>query len=165
MNADSLVDAFGVVSGDVMNFSYLILKPLELTLNKYVGMMDKMDDPEFMTNFLRMEKWVFDSPDQAGENLRQFIKDLYQENKLIKNELVVGGQTVNLKNITMPLLCACAEYDHLVPLSASRPLVDAVGSADTQFISFKTGHIGMYVSSQSQKNIAPQIVEWVKARS
>lgn len=165
MNADSLVDAFGVVPGDVMNFSYLILKPLELTLNKYVGMMDKMDDPEFMTNFLRMEKWVFDSPDQAGENLRQFIKDLYQENKLIKNELVVGGQTVNLKNITMPLLCACAEYDHLVPLSASRPLVDAVGSADTQFISFKTGHIGMYVSSQSQKNIAPQIVEWVKARS
>lgn len=165
MNADSLVDAFGVVPGDVMNFSYLILKPLELTLNKYVGMMDKMDDPEFMTNFLRMEKWVFDSPDQAGENLRQFIKDLYQENKLIKNELVVGGKTVNLKNITMPLLCACAEYDHLVPLSASRPLVDAVGSADTQFVSFKTGHIGMYVSSQSQKNIAPQIVEWIKARS
>ena len=165
MNADSLVDAYGVVPGDVMNFSYLILKPLELTLNKYVGMMDKMDDPEFMTNFLRMEKWVFDSPDQAGENLRQFIKDLYQENKLIKNELVIGGQTVNLKNITMPLLCACAEYDHLVPLSASRPLVEAVGSTDTQFVSFKTGHIGMYVSSQSQKNIAPQIVEWVKARS
>lgn len=165
MNADSLVDAYGVVPGDVMNFSYLILKPLELTLNKYVGMMDKMDDPEFMTNFLRMEKWVFDSPDQAGENLRQFIKDLYQENKLIKNELVIGGETVNLKNITMPLLCACAEYDHLVPLSASRPLVEAVGSTDTQFVSFKTGHIGMYVSSQSQKNIAPQIVEWVKARS
>lgn len=165
MNADSLVDAYGVVPGDVMNFSYLILKPLELTLNKYIGMIDKMDDPEFMTNFLRMEKWVFDSPDQAGENLRQFIKDLYQDNKLIKNELVIGGQTVNLKNITMPLLCACAEYDHLVPLSASRPLVEAVGSEDTQFISFKTGHIGMYVSSQSQKSVAPQIIEWIKARS
>lgn len=165
MNVDSLVDAYGVVPGDVMNYVYLILKPLELTMNKYIGMVDKMDNPEFLTNFMRMEKWVFDSPDQAGETLRQFIKDLYQGNKLIKNELVLGGKEVNLKNITMPLLCACAEYDHLVPLSASRPLIDAVGSSDTQFISFKTGHIGMYVSSQSQKAIAPQILEWVKARS
>lgn len=165
MNIDSLVDAYGVVPGDVMNFSYLILKPLELTMNKYVGMVDKMDNPEYMTNFMRMEKWVFDSPDQAGETLRQFIKDLYQGNKLIKNELVLGGKTVDLKNITMPLLCVCAEYDHLVPLSASRPLLDAVGSKDTQFLSFKTGHIGMYVSSQSQKSIAPQIVEWANSRS
>lgn len=165
MNIDSLVDAYGVVPGDIMNLAYLILKPLELTMNKYISMVDKMDDPEFMKNFMRMEKWVFDSPDQAGETLRQFIKDMYQGNKLIKNELVLGGKQVNLKNITMPLLCACAEYDHLVPLSASRPLLDAVGSTDTQFISFKTGHIGMYVSSQSQKTIAPQIVEWLTSRS
>ena len=165
MNIDSLVDAYGVVPGDIMNLAYLILKPLELTMNKYISMVDKMDDPEFMKNFMRMEKWVFDSPDQAGETLRQFIKDMYQENKLIKNELVLGGKQVNLKNITMPLLCACAEYDHLVPLSASRPLLDAVGSTDTQFLSFKTGHIGMYVSSQSQKTIAPQIVEWLTSRS
>jgi len=165
MNIDSLVDAYGVVPGDIMNLAYLILKPLELTMNKYISMVDKMDDPEFMKNFMRMEKWVFDSPDQAGETLRQFIKDMYQENKLIKNELVLGGKQVNLKNITMPLLCACAEYDHLVPLSASRPLLDAVGSTDTQFLSFKTGHIGMYVSSQSQKTIAPQIVECLTSRS
>jgi polyhydroxyalkanoate synthase len=165
MNIDSLVDAYGVVPGDVMNFSYLLLKPLELTVNKYIGMIDKMDDPEYLTNFMRMEKWVFDSPGQAGETLRQFIKDLYQDNKLVKNELVLGGKKVDLKNITVPLLCACAEYDHLVPLDSSRPLLDAVGSKDTQFISFKTGHIGMYVSSQSQKAIAPQIVTWINERS
>ena len=165
MNIDSLVDAYGVVPGDVMNYAYLILKPLELTMNKYIGMVDKMDNPEFLTNFMRMEKWVFDSPDQAGETLRQFIKDLYQGNKLIKNEFELGGKKVDLKNVTMPLLCVCAEYDHLVPLSSSRPLMEAVGSEDKQFISFKTGHIGMYVSSQSQKSIAPQIVEWLKARS
>ena len=165
MNIDSLVDAYGVVPGDTMNIAYLILKPLDLTMNKYVGMIDKMDDPEFMANFIRMEKWVFDSPDQAGENLRQFIKDLYQGNKLVKGELELGGKKVDLKNITMPVLCACAEKDHLVPLSASRPFIDAVGSNDSQFISFKTGHIGMYVSSKSQKEIAPKIIEWVKARS
>ena len=166
MNIDSLIDAYdGVVPGDVMNVAYLILKPLELTLNKYIAMTDKMTDPEYLKNFIRMEKWVFDSPAQVGATLSQFVNDLYKGNKLIKGELELGGKKVDLKNITMPLLCACAEYDHLVPLSSSRPLMDAVGSADKQFLSFKTGHIGMYVSSKSQKDIAPNIIEWVKARS
>jgi polyhydroxyalkanoate synthase len=165
MNIDSLVDAYGVVPGEVMNFAYLILKPISLTLDKYVGMAEQMDNPEYMQNFMRMEKWVFDSPGQAGETLRQFIKDLYRDNKLVKGEMELGGKKIDLKNITQPLLCACAEYDHLVPLSSSRPLLDAVGSVDKTFISFKTGHIGMYVSSQSQKAIAPNIVSWIRTHS
>ena len=166
MNIDSLVDAYdGVVPGDVMNVAYLILKPLTLTLDKYVGMTDKWTDPGYLSNFIRMEKWVFDSPAQAGATLSQFINDMYKGNKLIKGELELGGKTVDMKNITCPVLCACAEYDHLVPLSASRPMMDAIGSDDKQFISFATGHIGMYTSSKSQKDITPQIVEWIKARS
>ena len=166
MNIDSLIEAYdGVVPGDVMNVAYLILKPLTLTLDKYVGMTDKWTDPTYLANFMRMEKWVFDSPAQVGATLSQFINDLYKGNKLIKGELELGGKKVDLNNITMPVLCACAEYDHLVPLSASRPFIDAIPSDDKQFISFATGHIGMYTSSKSQKNIAPQIIEWIKARS
>lgn len=166
MNIDSLIDAYdGVVPGDVMNVAYLLLKPLDTTMTKYVGMVDKMSDPEYMKNFLRMEKWVFDSPNQVGATLSQFVKDLYQENKLIKGELKLGENTVDLKNITMPLLCVCAEYDHLVPLSASEPLMGAVGSKDKEFVAIKTGHIGMYVSSNSQKTVAPKIIEWLKERS
>ncbi len=166
MNIDSLIDAYdGVVPGDVMNVSYLMLKPLELTMDKYVSMTDKMADPEYLKNFIRMEKWVFDSPDQVGATLSQFVRDLYQDNKLIEGKLEIGGEKVDLKDIKMPLLCACAEYDHLVPLSASEPLIDAVGSKDKKFVSFKTGHIGMYVSSKSQKDVAPQIIDWLKERS
>ena len=164
LNIDSLVDAYGVVPGSVMNSAYLILKPLSLSVDKYVSMSEKMDDPEYMANFMRMEKWIFDSPGQVGETLRQFVKDLYQGNKLIKGKLVLDGRTVDLKNITMPVLCICADYDHLVPLSASKPLMNAIASEDKEFMSFKTGHIGMYVSAKSQKEIAPKIVEWVKAR-
>jgi polyhydroxyalkanoate synthase len=43
---------------------------------KYVGLVDILDDKAAMENFLRMEKWIFDSPDQAGEAFRQFIKRL-----------------------------------------------------------------------------------------
>ena len=166
MNIDSLIEAYdGVVPGDVMNVAYLILKPLALTMDKYVGMTDKWMDKDYLTNFIRMERWTFDSPAQVGATLSQFIKDMYQDNKLIKGELELGGNKVNLKNIKVPVLCACADRDHLVPLSASEPFMDALGSKDKTFLHFATGHIRMFTSSRSRKEIIPGIIEWLKERS
>lgn len=167
LDADALVDAYGVIPGSVMNVSYLMLKPFSLSLDKYIGLAtsNQIDNTEFLANFMRMEKWIFDSPGQVGETIRQFINDLYKDNKLVKGELVLGDKTVNLKNITCPLFAICAEYDHLVPLSSSKPIMDAVGSTDKTFTSFPVGHIGMYVSSKSQKEIAPQIGQWLTEKS
>lgn len=161
MNIDKLVDAYGVIPGEMMNSSYVILKPLSLMVDKYIGMADHMDNPEFLQNFIRMESWIFDSPGQSGEAIRQFVNDLYKENKLARGELVIGDKKVNLKNITMPVLDVYAEYDHLVPASSSKPLADLVGSADVEVVSFNVGHIGMYVSSKSQTDIAPKISTWI----
>ena len=166
MNIDSLVGAYdGVVPGDVMNIAYLILKPLTLTLDKYVGMIDKWADKDFLTNFLRMEKWTFDSPNQAGGILSDFIHECYQENKLVKGTLELGGKRANLKEVTIPVLCACADKDHLVPLSASEPFMDALGSIDKTFLHFPTGHIGMFTSGRSSTEIIPTIITWLKDRS
>jgi polyhydroxyalkanoate synthase len=112
-----------------------------------------------------MEKWIFDSPDQAGETYRQFMKDCYQKNLLIKNEMMIDGQRINLKNITMPVLNVMAETDHLVPNDASLPLTDAVGSEDKETLVFPTGHIGIFVGSKSQKEVVPKIAAWLKPRS
>ena len=165
LNIDSLVDLYGVVPGDVMNFSYLILKPYTLSMDKYIKMAPKMHDREFLKNYMRMERWTFDSPDQEGETLRQFVKDLYQGNKLVKGELVIGGKSVNLKNITCPVLMACGDADHLVPLSSSEKLIEHVGTTDATYLHFKTGHIGMFTSSKSQKEIIPSILEWLDKRT
>ena len=164
LKIDSMIDHYGVVPADVMNFSYLILKPLTLSFDKYVKMVPKMHDRKFLENYMRMERWTFDSPDQEGETLRQFVKDLYQGNKLVKGELVVGDYTVNLKNITCPVLMACGDADHLVPLAASEKFVEYVGSDDATYMHFKTGHIGMFTSSRSQKEIIPNITEWLAKR-
>ena len=121
MDVDLFVDTLGNVPGDLMNWCYLTLKPFRLHRQKYVGLLDILDDQDALENFLRMEKWIFDSPDQAGEAFRQFIKEFYQGNKLLKGGLEIG-EPVDLKNITMPVLNIFAEQDHLVPPDASRAL-------------------------------------------
>jgi polyhydroxyalkanoate synthase len=165
LNIDALVDAYGAVPGEFMNVGFLMLMPFSLNISKYVGMLDIAQDREKLLNFIRMEKWIFDSPAQAGECLRKFVKDLYQENKLVKGELEIGGRTVDLSKITMPLLNIYAAADHLVPPSCTKPLNDLVGSKDKDLYEFKGGHIGVFVGSKSQKELAPAIAEWLHKRS
>jgi polyhydroxyalkanoate synthase len=164
LDVDRMVDTFGNMPGDLMNFGFLLLNPARLMIDKYVGFMENMDNKAFVENFIRMEKWIFDSPDVPGETFRQFVKDCYQENLLIQNRMEVGGQTVNLKNITMPLLNFYGKYDHLVPPAACELLTQRVGSKDTEDVCLDTGHIGIYVSSKTQKEFAPKIVKWLKER-
>jgi polyhydroxyalkanoate synthase len=111
-----------------------------------------------------MEKWISESPDQAGECFRQFMTDLYQKNKLVTGELEVGGKKVNLKNLTSPLLNIYATEDHLVPPSSTIPLNELVGSTDKELYSFKGGHIGVFVGGKSQKELAPAVTAWLKQR-
>jgi len=165
MNVDAVVDAYRIIPGDFLNAGYLMLMPFTLNIRKYVDMLDLIEDKDKILNFLRMEKWIFDSPGQAGECLRQFIKDCYQENKLVKGELKVGDKVVNLGNITMPLLNIYASADHLVPPSATKPLNDLVGSTDKSLYEFKGGHIGVFVGSKSQKELAPAISQWLHERN
>ena len=165
IDVDELVDAFGNVSGDFMNIGYLMLKPFQLNFQKYYNFIKNSETEEDIKEFLRMEKWIFDSPDQAGEAFRKFIKDLYQENKLVKGTFELGGRKVNLKNIKMPILTVFAEQDHLVPPASTKPLNNLVSSTDKTMISFKGGHIGIYVSSRSQKELAPAVAKWIFERS
>ncbi|MBF0564703.1 MAG: class III poly(R)-hydroxyalkanoic acid synthase subunit PhaC [Nitrospirae bacterium] len=165
INADTLVDTYGVIPGDFLNNGFLMLMPITLNVGKYVGMVDVISDKEKLLNFMRMEKWIFDSPDQAGECMRQFIKDMYQENKLAKGTLKIGDKEVNLKNATMPLLNIFANADHIVPPDATKPLNDLIGSTDKELYEFKGGHIGVFVGGKSQKELAPAISAWLHKRA
>jgi len=164
VDVDHMVDTYGNIPGDLLNFSFLLLNPARLMIDKYVGFMDKMDDKTFVENFIRMEKWIFDSPDVPGETFRQFMKDCYQQNLLIKNQMVIGGRRIDLGKIRVPLLNFYGQYDHLVPPAACERLTRAVGSADTEDVCLKTGHIGIYVSAKFQQEFAPRIARWLKAR-
>jgi polyhydroxyalkanoate synthase len=165
MDVDQIVDTYGNIPGDIMNLGFLLLNPARLMIDKYVGFLENMDNKKFVENFVRMEKWIFDSPDVPGETFRQFVRDCYQKNLLIQSKMEVGGHRVDLKKITMPLLNYYGKYDHLVPPEACELLTSKVGSKDTENVCLDTGHIGIYVSSKCQKEFVPRIAQWLKQRA
>lgn len=165
IDIDQVVDTMGNIPGEMLNWTFLTLKPYTLMGQKYVDLVDILDDKSKALNFMRMEKWIFDSPDQVGETYRQFIKQFYQENGLIKGTVKIGEQTVDLENIKNPVLNIYAKDDHLVPPDSSRALEGCVGTSDYQSLEFPGGHIGIYVSGKAQKMIPPAVGKWLTERS
>jgi len=94
-----LTAATGNVPGEMLNALFLGLMPFRLMSQKYVDLMDQIDDPHALENFLRMEKWIFDSPDQPGEMFRQFMQWFVKENRLARGSLELAGRRVDLAHI------------------------------------------------------------------
>lgn len=175
VDVDALVETTGNVPGEMLNALFLSLMPFRLNSQKYVDLLDQPEaqrgDAEqaqrraaALENFLRMEKWIFDSPDQAGEMFRQFITHFVKENRLAQGTLAVAGRPVDLRRVDMPVLNIYALQDHVVPPSASKPLRSLVGSDDYSAHEFKGGHIGIYVSGTAQREIPERIASWLRQR-
>ena len=154
----------GNVSGDALNQLFLSLMPFRLTHQKYVDLLMGSPDPARIENFMRVEQWIFDSPDQAGAAFREFVAWFYQENRLAENRLEIAGRRVDLSALRMPVLNLIGKRDHLVPPAASAALQRLVGSDDYTALEFDLGHIGMYVSARAQREVPTSIAGWLASR-
>ncbi|HLS80526.1 MAG TPA: class III poly(R)-hydroxyalkanoic acid synthase subunit PhaC [Steroidobacter sp.] len=164
VDVDAMTAVYGNVPGELLNAMFLSLMPFRLTSQKYVHLLDQADDPAALENFLRMEKWIFDSPDHPGEAFRQFINDFVKDDALVKGAVRIGGRQVNLRNISIPVLNIYARHDHLAPPDSSRMLGGLIGCSDYTAHEFAGGHIGIYVSGAAQREIPPRIASWLRER-
>lgn len=164
IDVDKIVETIGNMPPEFMYYCFSILKPFEQGLEKYYKFFKNIHDKSFVDSFLRVEKWLSETPPIPGELFKQWIRDIYQENLLIQNKMYVGGRQVNLQNITMPIFIQVAVGDHLVSPECSMPLHYAVGSQDKTLRIYPTGHVGMIASSYSQKQILPELCQWLKER-
>jgi polyhydroxyalkanoate synthase len=161
----TVTDAFGNVPGEFLDVGFDLMDPVANYLTKYVHLSDRLENEDFVENFARMETWLAESVDVAGEVYAQFVEEIYQQNRLYRNELTVGGRQVDLAAIDMPVLQIVGEYDTLVPPAASKPFCDVVGSEDTTVIEYPTGHVGLAMSRSSHRDVWPEVAEWLLDQS
>jgi poly[(R)-3-hydroxyalkanoate] polymerase subunit PhaC len=161
---DKLVETYGVLPGEFMSSVFSMMTPMR-SLTKYnVDLIDVIDDEDKFLNFLRMEKWLADRPHHPGEAAKQWLKDLYQDNRLINGSFELSGRKVDLKSIKAPVLNVFALDDHIIPPDCSRALGGKIGSDDYTEIPLPGGHVGLFVSSKSQGKLSQSIADWLVAR-
>lgn len=92
-----------------------------------------------------------------GEAAKQWMKDLYQQNELVRNEWALDGRRIDLGNIIMPVLNVYANDDHIIPPATSRALALKVGTKDYNELALPGGHVGVFVGNRSQTLFAPAV--------
>ena len=164
-DVERMVNTIGNMPPEFMYYCFSILKPFEQGIEKYLKFFQNMNNERYVDSFLKIEKWLDETPPIPGELFRQWIKGIYQDNLLIQNKMYVGNKHVSLKNLNMPVFTQVAVGDHLVSPECSMPLHYAVSSTDKILKLYPTGHVGMIASSFSQKTVLPELGQWLKERS
>ena len=164
-DADTFVDAFGNCPAEFLQGMFLMLKPVANLVEKPLTLYERADDEEYVDGYFTMETWLNDNIPVPGEVFRQFVKYLYQQNLLVKNQMPVGRHLVDLRQITCPVLNLMAAGDDLVPCAQSEPFNDLVGSDDRKTMKISAGHIGLAVGSRAQKELWPEVCRWLGERS
>lgn len=163
-DVDLMIEAYGNMPGELMGMVFQLITPIK-SLTKYnIDLINIAQDEKKLMNFLRMEKWLSDRPDHPGEAAKQWFKDLYQDNKLIKNALELNGEVINLQDVKVPVLNIFALNDHIIPPACSMALGDYVGTDDYTDLPLPGGHVGVFVSGKSQGILGKGIVDWLTER-
>lgn len=165
LDADNIVDTLGNIPPSIQYQFFMMLKPFKHFVGKYYEISQRISDNDYMKDTLRLEKWLWDTAPLPGEVFRQWVKDLYQKNLFIHNELKIGQTTIDLQKIDIPLLNIVAEFDHLVSPESSLALNKLVSSKDNTPMLFPAGHIGLCASTYAQKEVWPKIIHWLGERS
>jgi polyhydroxyalkanoate synthase subunit PhaC len=163
-DVDRMIEVWGVLPGEFMGAVFSMLTPIRSITKYNLDLLEVVDDEAKLLNFLRMEKWLADRPHHAGEAAKQWLKDLYQDNKLVNNAWELGGRKVDLAQVASPVLNIYAEADHIIPPPTSRALDGKLGTGDYTELGLPGGHIGMFVSSKSQDIVGKGVVDWLAER-
>jgi polyhydroxyalkanoate synthase subunit PhaC len=162
---DKMIDAFGNVPGELIDYGAKALKPVENYIGSYLTLWDHLDDPRIVQSWHAMNTWVTELIPMAGATYRQLIQELYRENRLIQGKLIIRGERVDLSRIRANLLNVIALSDHISPPCQSESIMTQVSSQDQLLLKVKGGHIGMMAGSGAMKYTWPHIDSWLAARS
>jgi polyhydroxyalkanoate synthase len=162
-DADKFVDTLGSIPSDLIQSGFKMLKPT-MDVGTGVALWWNLWNDDYVKGYRALSKWANEYVGFPGGFFRQWIKDFYQENKLAKGTLVLGGRPVHLGDIHCPVLVVGAKQDYITPPACARALVDLVGSPDKTYMELPGGHISLIAGRGASVHCWPKVAGWMAER-
>ncbi len=148
----------------MIHAGFTAMAPVHHAMGKFIDLYRQRERAGYADTFALFERWMNSDVPLAGQLFRELCIDLFRHNQLLRGQLQVGTQRVDLRRITCPVLNIIGEYDDVVHPYSSLPLLDHVSSLDKQDLLFPAGHMGLAVSSTAHKELWPQVCHWIAER-
>jgi polyhydroxyalkanoate synthase len=163
-DVDRFVDTLGSVPADMVKAGFKLLRPT-MDLSTNLNLWWNLWNDKYVEGFNALNKWANEYVAFPGEFFRQWVRDFYQDNKLYRGQLRLGGREVRLQHIRCPVFVVGAREDYIAPPECVRALVDAVGSRDKEYIELPGGHISLIAGRGASIHCWPRVSGWLAPRS
>ena len=131
----------GFLEGSQMANAFNMLRPNELIWSYYVNNYLKGKEPAPFDLLV----WNSDSTRMPAANHKFYLRHCYLQNDLSNGRMVLGGKTVDLKKVTIPVYELATKEDHIAPAQGVFKGAKIFGGP-VRFVLAGSGHIAGVVN-------------------
>ncbi|MEL7116048.1 MAG: class I poly(R)-hydroxyalkanoic acid synthase [Pseudomonadota bacterium] len=95
--------------------------------------------------------WNGDSTNLPAKMIVEYLRELCQQNSFAGNGIELCGETLSIKDVTLPLFAVACEADHIANWEDSYRGVSLMGSRNKTFVLSESGHIAGIINPPSKK--------------
>ena len=136
------------------SFQKMVTKPLAVATH--------LDDHDFLAQLEAVDRFTQNMLAYPGRSFGQLYHRFVKGNALVKGSIEFGDRTIELKNITAPVLVFGGATDGIAPIpsvKAIQPMLS--GAAEVRFEIVPGGHLGMLTGRGARATTWRIMDEWI----
>lgn len=162
---DRIADAMELIPKGFMDWGTRMLNPMGNYVGTYSRLWKTIEEKEDEHFWKVLNRWATDNINFPGAAYREWIRDFYQNNKLIKNQVILRGRRVQLQRIKANLLALVGTRDHIALPHQTAAALTYLGGNDKTYLEYPVGHGGLVLGSIAHDQVFPDITGWLGERS
>lgn len=155
-----IVDETGNVPASTLLEGFRMMAPTG-DVSTLLNLWNSFGDEAALAAHQALVRWSGDHIPFPGAAFRQIVDLFVRGQCLVDGKVPLGGRTVDLASICLPVLDIIGTKDHLVPRPASEPLARVLSGADLQSLHLPAGHAGLILGRKAQRDFIPAILGWL----
>lgn len=131
---------------------------LDKYLTKPLAMARHADDRDFLAQLEAVDRFMAGMYAYPGRTFGQLYHVVMRTNEFASGTMELGGRTVELSKIDVPVLVVAGMNDTLAPRASVEHLLDLVtGSPDAQLVQAPGGHLGVLTGRAARRTTWPAL--------
>jgi poly[(R)-3-hydroxyalkanoate] polymerase subunit PhaC len=136
------------------SFQKLVTKPLALARH--------LDDADYLAQIEAVDRFTANMTAYPGRTFGQLYHRLLKGNALVDGTFEVGDRTLDVRDITAPILVFGGANDSIAPIGAVKAAVPLLsGSREVRFEIVPGGHLGMLTGRKARTGTWPLMDAWI----
>lgn len=152
------------VDGRVLSILFRLSQP-KATLSSYLDLVKNLADDDYVSRYMTMNEWFSHMPDYPGATIQEMIQRWGLANGMAEGQFKLGGEVVDFKNITCPILAFAGTNDAITSIESACALMTVVSSTDLSFEVVPGGHAGVFTGSKAVNTTWAIAADWLAMRS